>query len=243
MQTMRSRIERNLDAGIGRGCRKAALTMALAGAVVASEGITKVAGAEEKPSQTANAPAVSVPSVDVGAGVNLKTEDTRFRAVLGLRTRISDGLLLNNSFGIHSKMDGTVHSEELNADLRIGIIGPLSMNAFAGNSAHLNIKQYAAGGNLGLKLPIGAVLAGAKYLRDTKAVLPFAGVNIDIVPEHLSVLALGGHTTNTGLTIARLGVTVTPVRGLPSIVLDSFDSVKSGKLVFSDLVAGLRYEF
>jgi len=219
-------------------CRSIVCSLAFAGVMVAIDMIAFGANAQPKAQQK-----TLVPNVDIGAGIDMETDAVRTRAVLGLQTKLKDGLTLGNGFGIATMPDGSVKSEEVNTDLQIRVLGPLTLRAFGQNSRHLGIQKFSFSGEIGLKLQGLSLLAGTRYITDHGQILPFGGMNMDIVQDHLSLLALGGHTTNTDTTIARLGLTAKVAPGLPAIVIDSFNTIKDGKVMFSDLTAGLRFTF
>jgi len=181
--------------------------------------------------------------VKLGAGYNHLEEEPRAIAIVNLKIPIVLGASLSGSTGVSSSTDGTAKWEEANLSLAVPICGPLFMDLYGYNSRHFGVPKIAAGGDIGVAIPRGAIIASYTRLFDFDADLVGLMVKADLIPKLLVVRTSGSWKVNTESGSIGAGVALTAGGLVPEIGVHYFIIFTKDQALFMDTVATLGWSF
>lgn len=213
----------------------------LAGAVLAAglmlspmEVMAKKQGAE-KPRLGLN--------VKMGAAYDYLAKETRALISIGAGLPLPMRMRLDAAMGLASAFDGVARWEELSVNLALPIAGPVAMDAYAYNNAHLAVTELSVGGDIALGLPFGAAIVAFEHILDGGQ-RPLIGIlKVDAIRGRLELFAHGGWVTNMDAGVARGRVYLTPGKDYPTIGVDTIFIFNRKGLVFVDTLAALQWRF
>jgi hypothetical protein len=211
---------------------------ALAGATLAAG--LMIAPMKAKAQKPKEKPKIAL-DVKMGAAIDHMTKEPRALVSFGTHIPLPLKMRFDARMGIATKFDGEAKWEELWLNLGIPIAGPVAMDLYAYNNAHLAVTKLSVGGDVALKLPFGAAIVAFEHILDGGQ-RPLIGIlKIDAM-KNLNFFVHGGYVTNKDAGVVRGRVYYTP-KGLPTFGLDTLAIFNKNELLFVDTLASVEWKY